>query len=1229
MVDNNSCHNLLINTNGTLRNLSGWYYTLNVTADVINNGTISNSSYELTINIDGNITNNGLWNNTHTYLSGTSTHHLLCENNNSFSGVDFVNTGSGDAILDGDIYFNNIGVNMNNHTLNIPANTTLKLHQGYLLQCMIIGVGSSSIVYGEGVYGVDVPYFQSTSFTDLTFDGNISIGNACQTYGLITNNNELTNKSGWYQALTVWGDLVNNGSIQNTSYTFTLNIYGNFTNNGICSNSIVDFYGTDDQYILEQSSHTFTMANFRSFKPSGKIIALSDIDFANCIINMQEDTLILQNNGELKITSGQLLNTVLNAEDAKSGTLDLEMDNNSFISNCEVYQPTIKGKVRLYGNQNVFYGNTVIADTLDNYGWYYELNVYGELINNGVIMNSSYSLDLKLHENFVNNGSCNISSIDFYGDEDQYLSELNNNTFTPQNFRSYKPSGKIIALTDIDFANCIINMQEDTLILQNNGKLKVASGQLINTVLLGKNAKNGNLDLEMDNNSFISNCEIYQPTIKGKVRIYGNDNMFYGNTVITDTLDNYGWYYELNVYGELINNGVIMNSSYSLDLKLHENFVNNGSCNISSIDFYGDEDQYFSELNNNTFTPQNFKSYKPSGKIIALTDIDFANCIINMQEDTLILQNNGKLKVASSQLINTVLLGKNAKNGNLNLEMDKNSFISNCEIYQPTIMGKVRINGNDNVFYGNTVITDTLDNYGWYYELNIHGNILNQGLIQDESYSLHLKVDGDIINDGFWQNDYTYCTGTTDQHITCLNSNSFNGYQFESNNTNDVYLDDFNYFDNVRIDFHDNNLILSEEDTLQIHNGYLYRCKVYGDTTSVLYGEGSYGVDAPYFQNIELNNITLAGTIPCNGNDCSTNGLLTNNGILMNTNWYYTLNIHGDVINNQTVRNSGYEFTINVDGDIINNGSWMNTTTSLTGSTDQTVTIQNGHIIQCHLSFVSDLSSSPYQWIWNANPISTTTPFFSGATSTTLQLNASLNNYYTGTYYCSTGAGNSRNIIVNDSSHRMLVNVVLEGAYNGSDMNTKLHSTGFIPLSQPYHTAPWNYVGTETVSGLPSANVVDWVLVEFYDAVDAAVASAGTPFARRACFLKKNAEIVDVDGGNLISFSGNISNNLFIKVIHRNHVAVLSANPVSFSSYYYYYSFNTATGQAYESNQKWMSSNAVMIGGDANGDANTNTTDKLLWNAEAGSKGYKKADFNMDGQVNNLDKNEILLENLN
>ncbi len=53
-----------------------------------------------------------------------------------------------------------------------------------------------------------------------------------------------------------------------------------------------------------------------------------------------------------------------------------------------------------------------------------------------------------------------------------------------------------------------------------------------------------------------------------------------------------------------------------------------------------------------------------------------------------------------------------------------------------------------------------------------------------------------------------------------------------------------------------------------------------------------------------------------------------------------------------------------------------------------------------------------------------------------------------------------------------------------------------------------------------------------------------------------------------------------------------------------------------------------MAAGDANGDGDIDTQDKLIWETEAGTLGYKPSDFNMNEQVDNLDKDNSFIENM-
>jgi len=207
------------------------------------------------------------------------------------------------------------------------------------------------------------------------------------------------------------------------------------------------------------------------------------------------------------------------------------------------------------------------------------------------------------------------------------------------------------------------------------------------------------------------------------------------------------------------------------------------------------------------------------------------------------------------------------------------------------------------------------------------------------------------------------------------------------------------------------------------------------------------------------------------------------------------------------------------------------------------------------------------------------------------------------------------------------VKAILEGTFNGTDMDTDLNSLGLIPLAQPFNAAPWNYAGNESVVAIPNANVVDWVLLELRDATNAASAGSGTIIDQKAGFLLKDGSIVDINGTSTLSFASNVSQSLFVVVHHRNHLKVMSNNALTQSGGVYTYDFTTGISQAFDNDEKMVSGKAVLYGGDANADGEIGTVDATIWHNEVGTAGYLKTDVTFDGQSDNRDKNDIFVPN--
>jgi len=217
-------------------------------------------------------------------------------------------------------------------------------------------------------------------------------------------------------------------------------------------------------------------------------------------------------------------------------------------------------------------------------------------------------------------------------------------------------------------------------------------------------------------------------------------------------------------------------------------------------------------------------------------------------------------------------------------------------------------------------------------------------------------------------------------------------------------------------------------------------------------------------------------------------------------------------------------------------------------------------------------------------------------------------------------------------SIRLNIKIFLEGPFNGFYMSSNLNSGGYIPLSQPYNTAPWFYNGQESVPAIPNNFIIDWVLLELRDATSASMATPQNTIARKAAFLRSNGYVVDIDGNSDMTIDSNFDNSLYVIIWHRNHLGVMSADPLIYYDGVYYYDFSNSSSQAFGDSLAHSPINPVLWGlssGNGNGDFEINSSDKTeAWQNQAGIDGYLIGDFNLDGQVNSLDKNEKWMENI-
>ena len=198
--------------------------------------------------------------------------------------------------------------------------------------------------------------------------------------------------------------------------------------------------------------------------------------------------------------------------------------------------------------------------------------------------------------------------------------------------------------------------------------------------------------------------------------------------------------------------------------------------------------------------------------------------------------------------------------------------------------------------------------------------------------------------------------------------------------------------------------------------------------------------------------------------------------------------------------------------------------------------------------------------------------------------------------------------------------VFLQGPYvAGGTMTHILSDNGYIPLTSPYDASI-------TLTAFPDASpryIVDWIYIQLR-------ATSTGPFEQpQSCFLLNDGTVVDVNGNPELAFDFTEGMEYYIVVQHRNHLEVMSAQPVVFSP-----DPETATvGDLTLLDSVWGGNVhgvytveptvLALCSGEANQDGQVSLVDaNAYWRLQTGLLyGYYIADFNLDGNVGATDCN--------
>lgn len=223
-----------------------------------------------------------------------------------------------------------------------------------------------------------------------------------------------------------------------------------------------------------------------------------------------------------------------------------------------------------------------------------------------------------------------------------------------------------------------------------------------------------------------------------------------------------------------------------------------------------------------------------------------------------------------------------------------------------------------------------------------------------------------------------------------------------------------------------------------------------------------------------------------------------------------------------------------------------------------------------------------------------------------------------------------------DTSLKLTIKTLLQGAYNSStgNMGDDLRQNNRIPATEPYtqlgHTALGNKQLNSNLLEVEGNNsIIDWILFELRDKTN-----PSTVITSVTALLQQDGYLIDpLTGSSHIQIAGLAADDYYIAIRHRNHLGIMTAQPVSLSSTVTNIDFTNINTQTWGDNARLESgTTAMMWAGDANhdgkliatgpnNDVNSLFSDILLapantdFNANYVLLTYGAPDVNLDGKV--------------
>ncbi|MFH1845268.1 MAG: PKD domain-containing protein [bacterium] len=550
---------------------------------------------------------------------------------------------------------------------------------------------------------------------------------------------------------------------------------------------------------------------------------------------------------------------------------------------------------------------------------HWTLTVGGFATNEGSIQNNVYNLSIVLSGDLTDNGSWTNLRTTLDAPVDQHLSMDSTATFTSEFILDGSAVGNLIADSSLRFAGKI-DLNDGTMILEPGSSLTATGTYLQNARILG----NGN-DLTLRDNCYLSNTLVDAVDLHGMMNL-ASGVTFSGAMTVSDTLQVHPTgHVTLEVQDGLDNQGLIRNNIYNLSINMEGDLNSGGDWINYRTTMLGSGDQNLSMGAASVFTSELILQTGAVGNLIATTPLRLDDTV-NLNGGTMVLQPGNSLVVSGGTILDATLIC----NGNY-LTLSDGTYLSNSVVDAAVLLGVVETYTGVSFTSGLTVVGTLQNRAAGTVTIDVSGGLTNQGVIQKNIYPFYLNLSGDMVNNGDWTNTRTTLMGLTDQHLRMNGTATFTSELVLDNDATGSLIADTPLRLGNLLDLNGGAM------TLTAGNSGL------SVEASVLVGDGSISANGndvtlrggAYLTSTTVDSANFHGDVQVVSSVGFTGGATVNDTLRNRAIGTVTLDIQGDLTNHGLIKNNVYAFYITLDGDLNNNGNWQCTRTTMSGSSDQ------------------------------------------------------------------------------------------------------------------------------------------------------------------------------------------------------------------------------------------------------------------------------------------------------